>query len=107
MRGLLVTLIILATLTPAGAQSIDGTFCSYGTDSEGYESPSFKIGPSGYSDSDTTCGNPMFTDIGEGFIRINQTCEDGSEVSMDVQISDDDAIAVTQDGREHTLKRCD
>lgn len=107
MRGLLVTLTILATLTPAGAQSIDSTFCSYGMDSQGYESPKFKIGPSGYSDSDTTCGNPMFTDNGEGFIRLNQTCQDGSKVSMELQLSGDDAIAVTQDGHEHTLKRCD
>ena len=107
MRIILQMCILLGLTAPVCAQAITTTFCSYGNDSEGNESPSFKIGPSGYSDSDTTCGNPMFTDQGEGFVHIDQTCEDGSKVSMDVQISGDDALVTTLDGREHTLKRCD
>ena len=109
--GVAVTfrLAILATFTPAMASEtlpIAGTFCSYGTDSEGFESYPFEIGPNGYSDAKTTCQNFAFEDIGGGWIRVDQTCPHG-QASMELKVSGDAMTAVLEDGHEYTLRRCE
>ena len=89
---------------------INGTYCSFGVDSEGYESYPFEIGPSGYSDNDITCEVVAFEDIGDGWMRVKENCTaDGQDsiVGLDIKVSGDRAVAVLEDGHEYSLRRCE
>lgn len=103
MKPLIAALVL--SIAPASAQ-LPATFCSYGNDSEGYESPAFRIGPDGYSDGAMTCKTLAHEDIGGGWLRISQSCPNGTE-TINVRVSGNKALAVLEDGHEYTLKPCD
>ena len=101
-----LTLIFGLITAPALAEMllpITGTFCSFGKDDQGVDVYPFEITAAGYSDQKAICDVVSYKDVGDGWLRVTDTCEYG----MDIKILGDTMLAIFDDGHEHTLKRCD
>ena len=94
----LITTPVLGEMLP-----ITGKFCSFGKDAQGFDVYPFKITAAGYSDQKAICDVVCYKHVGDGWLRVKDTCEYG----MDIKVLGDTMLANFDDKHEYILRRCD